>query len=187
VKQAFDAAVAELKKLGLAIEPATLPEGPAAEVSGLLIGVEALASFETFLDDGRVRKLTDSMAPRQRELAEPITGADTMKAVRIREAIQRTTREFFTRYDVLVTPNFMSVAPPVEQDLNEALPYGDPVGALAAACGLPGLALPSGTGKAGMPAGFQLVAAPFEEAMLLDLGEQYQSRTPHHRRHPAIA
>lgn len=187
VKQAFDAAVAELKKLGLAIEPATLPEGPAAEVSGLLIGVEALASFETFLDDGRVRQLTDSMAPRQRELAEPITGADTMKAVRIREAIQRTTREFFTRYDVLVTPNFMSVAPPVEQDLNEALPYGDPVGALAAACGLPGLALPSGTGKAGMPAGFQLVAAPFEEAMLLDLGEQYQSRTPHHRRHPAIA
>ena len=187
VKTAFDAAVAELQRLGLAIEPATLPEGPVAEVSGLLIGVEALASFESFLDDGRVKQLIDKMAPRQRELAEPITGADTMKAMRIREGVQRAMRDFFLRYDVIVTPNFMSVAPPVEQDLNEALPYGDPVGAFAAACGLPGLALPSGTGKAGMPAGFQLVAAPFEEAMLLDLGERFQFRTPHHRRHPAIA
>lgn len=187
VKTAFDAAVQALMAAGLAVEPAALPDGPAAEVSGLLIGVEALASFEPFLDDGRVKQLTDTMAPRQREIGEAITGADTIKAMRIRESLQRAMRDFFTRYDVIVTPNFMSVAPPVDQDLNDALPYGDPVGAFAAACGLPGLALPSGPGKADMPAGFQLVAAPFEEATLLDLGERYQSRTAHHRRHPAIA
>jgi hypothetical protein len=46
---------------------------PAAEVSGLLITVEALATFESFLDDGRVKQLTDTMAPRQREIAEVIT------------------------------------------------------------------------------------------------------------------
>jgi aspartyl-tRNA(Asn)/glutamyl-tRNA(Gln) amidotransferase subunit A len=184
VRGAFEAAAAELRAAGLAIEPATLPEVPAAEVSGVLITVEALATFESFLDDGRVRQLTDGMAPRQRELASAVTGADAMKAIRVREAIQRAMREFFTRYDVIVTPNFMSVAPPVEQDLNEALPYGDPVGALAAACGLPGLGLPAGTGRAGLPAGFQLVAAPFEDATLLDLGDLYQKRTSHHRRHP---
>ncbi len=186
VRAAFEAAAAELRAAGLSMETAALPEGPASEVSGLLIGVEALASFEMFLDDGRVRRLADRMAPRQRELAEPITGADTVKAMRVRESLQREMRDFFTRFDVIVTPNFMSVAPPVDQDLNEALPYGDPVGALAAACGLPGLALPAGTGKAGMPAGFQLVAAPFEEATLFDLGERYQARTVHHRKHPAI-
>jgi aspartyl-tRNA(Asn)/glutamyl-tRNA(Gln) amidotransferase subunit A len=187
VKAAFDAAVRDLQSAGLAIEPAALPAGPASEVSGMLIGVEALAAFEPFLDDGRVKQLTDTLAPRQREIAEPITGADALKAMRIRESLQRAARDFFTRYDVIVTPNFMSVAPPVEQDLNEALPYGDPVGALSAACGLPGLALPAGPAKAGLPAGFQIVAAPFEEATLLDLGERYQSRTQHHRRHPAIA
>ncbi|MCE9627081.1 MAG: hypothetical protein K8R56_04090, partial [Candidatus Eisenbacteria bacterium] len=84
-------------------------------------------------------------------------------------------------------PNFMSVAPPVDMDLNAALPYGDPVGGLAAACGLPGLALPGGFGKANMPCGFQLVAAPYDEALLFALGEAYQSRTKHHREHPAIA
>jgi len=187
VKAAFEGAVAELRAAGLRIETAELPSVPASEVAGLLISVEALAAFEPFLNDGRVKQLVDDMAPRQREIATPVTGADAMKAVRMREAVQRAMRDFLARYDVIVTPNFMSVAPPVEEDLNAALPYGDPVGGLAAACGLPGLALPAGTGKAGMPAGFQIVGSPFDEATLLDLGELYQSRTRFHRAHPAVA
>ena len=187
VKAVFDDAVAELRRMGLAIENAELPAVPASEVSGLLIGVEALAAFEPFLNDGRVKQLTDDMAPHQRELAEPVTGADTMKAMRIREAVQRAMREFLQRYDVIVTPNFMSVAPPVDMDLNEALPYGDPVGGFAAACGLPGLALPAGFGRSRLPAGFQIVGSPFDEATLFDLGEAYQARTRHHREHPALA
>jgi len=187
VKAAFEAAANELAAAGLRMEETPLPDVPASEVSGLLIGMEALAAFDPFYADGRVKQLVDDMAPRQPELAQLVSGADTMKAVRIREAIQREMRNFFQRFDVIVTPNFMSVAPPVDQDLNVALPYGDPVGALAAACGLPGLALPAGSGKAGMPASFQVVAAPFEDATLLDLGEMFQTRTQFHRRHPAIA
>lgn len=187
VRAAFDAAVNELRAAGLVLETVELPAVPASEVSGLLISVEALTAFEPFLNDGRVKQLTDALAWRQREIAEPITGADTIKAMRVRESIQRTMRDFFARYDVIVTPNFMSVAPPVDQDLNEALPYGDPVGALAAACGLPGLALPAGPARAGLPAGFQLVGAPFDEATLFDLGELYQSRTAFHRAHPPLA
>jgi len=187
VKAAFDTAVAELAGAGLRMQETPLPDVPAAEVSGLLIGMEALAAFDPFLADGRVKQLVDDMAPRQLELGQLVTGPDTTKALRIRDAVQREVREFFQRFDVIVTPNFMSIAPPVEQDLNEALPYGDPVGALAAACGLPGLAMPTGTGRAGMPVSFQIVAAPFEDATLLDLGDLYQSRTRHHRAHPAIA
>ena len=187
VKAAFDAAVAELRGMGLKMEIAELPAVPASEVSGLLIGVEALAAFEPFLNDGRVKLLTDDIAPHQRSIAEPITGADTIKAMRIRDAVQTAMRDWLQRYDIIVTPNFMSVAPPVNMDLNETLPYGDPVGGFAAACGLPGLALPAGFGKSGMPAGFQLVGSPFDEATLFDLGEAYQARTKHHRAHPALA
>ena len=186
VRSAFEAAAAELAAAGLRMEETPLPDVPAAEVSGLLIGMEALAAFDPFLADGRVKQLVDDMAPRQLELGQLVTGPDTTKALRIRDAVQREVREFFQRFDVIVTPNFMSIAPPVEQDLNEALPYGDPVGALAAACGLPGLAMPTGTGRAGMPVSFQIVAAPFEDATLLDLGDMFQSRTRHHRAHPAI-
>lgn len=187
VKAAFEAAVAELRAMGLKLEVAELPSVPASEVSGLLIGAEALASFESFLNDGRVKLLTDDMAQHQRDIAEPVTGADVMKAMRIREAAQSAMREFLSRYDVIVTPNFMSVAPPVDADLNDALPYGDPIGGFAAACGLPGLALPAGFGKEHMPAGFQIVGSPFDEATLFDIGEAYQVRTPHHREHPALS
>ena len=186
VRTAFDQAVRAFRDAGVTFEVASLPEVPASEVAGLLITVEALAAFEPFLDDGRVKQLHDRMAAHQRTIAEPITGADTIKAIRIRESIQRTMQTFFERYDVIVSPNFLSVAPLVSQDLNEALAYPDPLGALSAACGLPGLALPTGPATHGMPAGLQLVAAPFDEATLFDLGELFQSRTDHHRRHPEL-
>ena len=187
VKAAFEGAVAELRAAGLAMEETPLPEFPASEVAGLLIGLEALAAFEPFLNDGRAKQLVDDVAWRQREIAEPVTGADAMKAERMRYELQRKVADFFGQYDVIVTPNFKSVAPPIDRDLNETLPYADPVGALGAACGLPSIALPCGFGKDHLPAGFQIMGAPFEEATLLDLGDLYQSRTKHHLSRPTIA
>lgn len=186
-KAAFEAALGELRDAGLAMELATLPDYPASEVSGLLITVEALASFEPFLKDGRAKQLHDDMAWRQSEVASVITGADVMKAWRMRGELQRKTAEFFERYDVILSPNFQSVAPPVDRNLYETLPYGDPVGAIGNGCGLPAIALPCGAGAHGLPVGFQIMGAPFEEATLLDLGELYQSRTPHHRATPKLS
>jgi Asp-tRNA(Asn)/Glu-tRNA(Gln) amidotransferase A subunit family amidase len=37
-----------------------------------------------------------------------------------------------------------------------------------------------------MPVGFQILAAPYNEALLLDLGERYQSRTAFHRERPPL-
>lgn len=186
-KAAFDAAVAALRGAGLKPEETPLPDYPAGEVSGLLITVEAFAAFEPFLDDGRAKQLVDDLAWKQREIAAPITGADAMKAQRMRFELQAKLDEFFAKYDVIVTPNFKSVAPPVAMDLNAALPYGDPVGAIGGACGLPALALPAGPGRDGLPVGFQLVGAPYSEALLLDLGEAFQRATRHHLAHPALA
>ncbi len=185
-KQAFDAAAAALRALGLKTEEVPLPDYPASEVSGLLITVEALAAFEPFLNDGRVRHLVDDMAWKQREIGAAITGADAMKAQRMRFELQGKVGEFFAKYDVVVTPNFKSVAPPVTMDLNAALPYGDPAGAIGVACGLPALALPSGAGRGGLPVSFQLLGAPFSEALLLDLGDAYQKVTKHHLAHAAL-
>ncbi len=184
VRAAFEAAVARMRAMGFHIEEAALPELPASEVAGTLITAEALSTFSGFFDDGRVSQLVDPLAPRQREIGAPITGADTVKAMRMRREIQVRMAEWFERHDILLTPNFKSVAPPLSMDLYEALPYGDPVGALSAACGLPGLALPAGFGAARMPCGFQLVAAPFEDAALLALGERFQRESSHHRQHP---
>jgi aspartyl-tRNA(Asn)/glutamyl-tRNA(Gln) amidotransferase subunit A len=187
VRAAFDGAVAELRAAGLSIREAKLPEFPASEVAGLLITAEALSTFEKFYADGTVWKLRDPYAPYQVEISRALTGADVVKAWRMRRVLQEKVADFFHEYDVIVTPNFMSVAPSIHGDLNQALPYSDPVGAIGNACGLPSIALPCGFGKGRMPVGFQIVGAPWEEATLVNLGMLYQSRTRFHRERPPLS
>jgi len=187
VGQRFDEAVTELTALGLRPEKAALPDFPATEVASVLITAEALSTFENFYRDGSVRQLRDPFAPWQPEINQAMTGADVMKAWRMRRVLQEKMVEFFEHWDVIVTPNFMSVAPSVDLDLYQTLPYPDPAGAIGNACGLPAIALPCGFGRDRLPAGFQIMAAPWEEATLLDLGEAYQRRTDFHRRRPRIA
>jgi aspartyl-tRNA(Asn)/glutamyl-tRNA(Gln) amidotransferase subunit A len=187
VKRAFEDAVEEVARLGVRMSEIRLPDLPASEVAGVLITAEALSSFERFYQDGSVRQLSDPYAPFQPEINRPITGADVVKAWRIRRVLQEQVAQLFESVDLVLAPNFMSVAPQLQEDLFQALAYADPLGAIGNSCGLPALAMPSGAGRKGLPVGFQMVAAPFEEAMLLDLGERYQKRTRWHQRHPALA
>jgi aspartyl-tRNA(Asn)/glutamyl-tRNA(Gln) amidotransferase subunit A len=186
-KTAFEHAVGDLKSAGLKLEDAKWPEYPASEVAGLLITVEALSAFEKFFKDGSVTKLRDPYAPYQREVNAGITGADVVKLWRMRLELQQQVADFFAKYDYVVTANFLSVAPPVEGDLNQALAYNDPAGAIGNACGLPAIALPIEPGKDGMPLSMQFMSGPFEEARLLELGELWQSRTRFHARRPPLA
>lgn len=186
VKAAFDAAVAQLRVAGLPLEEAQLPALPASELAGIIIADEAISAFEKLYQDGSVKRLKDPYAPYQPEINAAVTGADLVKAWRIRRVLQQKMAEFFAGYDVIVTPNFMSVAPRVEDDLTQVLPYADPVGAIGNACGLPALALPCGFGRGHLPVGFQIMGPPFSEGLLLDLGEVYQKRTSWHLERPPL-
>ena len=187
VKRAFDDALNILKGLGMRTEIATLPDFPSGDVAGAIITAEALSTFENFFRDGTVKQLKDPYAPYQMEIAEPLTASDLAKAWRMRRVLMDKMADFYGKFDVIVTPNFMSVAPLVEGDLNDSLNYPDPVGGIGNTCGLPSIALPTGVGKGGMPVSFQIMGAPFDEALLLDLGEAYQSHTENHLRHPSLA
>lgn len=180
VGRAFDGALATLRALGLRIETASLPDFPAAETTTTVLYAEALSTFERFYRDGSVNQLVDVYAPHQERVTRALTGADYVKAMRMRRVMQEKMADFFGRYDVIVAPNFLSVAPPISRDFYETLPYPDPVGAFGNGCGLPAIALPCGFGRERMPAGFQITGSPWDEGLLLDLGEAYQRRTPFH-------
>ena len=187
-KHAFDGAVQDLSAMGLRLEEAKLPEFPAAEVASVIITAEALSAFERFHRDGTIRQLHDPYAPYQWEINSAITADDLVKSWRMRRALQLKMNRFFEDYDVIVSPNFITTASAVEEDINKAFDgYTDPVGAIGNSCGLPAIALPSGRGRAGLPLGFQIMGAPFDEATLLDLGEAYQKRTAFHAARPAMA
>jgi len=187
-RHAFDAAVETVRSLGVTVEEAKLPEFPTAEVAGFIITAEALSAFERFHRDGSVKRLHDPYAPYQWEINQAATADDLVKAWRMRRVIQAKMAEFFGDYDCIVTPNFLTTAPGIDEDINVALQgYTDPVGAIGNCCGLPSIALPAGAGKDGLPLGFQVMGAPFDEATLLDLGEAFQKRTRFHEAHPAMA
>ncbi|HEX7078941.1 MAG TPA: amidase [Candidatus Eisenbacteria bacterium] len=183
-KDAFERAVETLRGAGLRLETAALPDFPATEVAVSILTAEAASTFENFFRDGSVRELTDRYAPYQLEIARGMSGSDYVKASRMRTILQETMVGFFGRHDVIVTPNFLSVAPPIDKDLNETLPYPDPVGAIGNACGLPAIALPAGFGRGRMPLSVQVMGSAFEEATLLDIGERFQDRTAFHRDRP---
>jgi aspartyl-tRNA(Asn)/glutamyl-tRNA(Gln) amidotransferase subunit A len=184
VRDAFRAALATFRELGMNPEKAELPKNPASEVSGLLITAEALSTFERFYRDGSVKQLSDAYAPYQMEINAGLTGADLVKAWRVRRAVQEDMSAFFEQWDVIVAPNFLSVAPPIDKDLYETLAYSDPMGAQGAACGLPAIAFPCGFGKGGLPAGMQVMGPPWSEALLCDIAEAFQARTDFHRAQP---
>jgi aspartyl-tRNA(Asn)/glutamyl-tRNA(Gln) amidotransferase subunit A len=186
VGQAFDRAVSELRGMGLSVEETSLPEFPASEVATTVLYAEAISTFENYFRDGSVWKLRDAYAPYQSEIAGAVTGADYVKAMRMRAVLQEKMAEFYSTYDVIVSPNFLSVSPPIREDFTKTLPYPDPVGAVGNACGLPAIALPCGFGRGQLPAGFQIMGSAFEEKLLLDLGEAYQARTGYHRERPPL-
>ncbi len=184
VGEAFQTAVAALRALGLSLEEASLPDFPASETTTTVLYAEAISTFERFFKDGSVNQLIDVYAPHQERVTRALTGADYVKAMRMRRVMQEKMADFFGRYDVIVAPNFLSVAPPIAKDFYETLPYPDPVGAFGNGCGLPAIALPCGFGRERMPAGFQIMGSAWDEGLLLDLGEAYQRRTDFHRNAP---
>lgn len=186
VGAAFDRAVDDLRDMGVRLDEAALPDMPASEIASIVLFAEAISSFEPFFQDGSVRQLKDPYAPYQREAMTALTGADYVKATRMRTVLQERVAEFFETYDFIVATNFLSVAPPVSEDFMKSLPYPDPVGAVGNACGLPAIALPCGFGKGRMPASFQIMGPPFSEELLLNLGEAYQARTRHHLARPPL-
>jgi aspartyl-tRNA(Asn)/glutamyl-tRNA(Gln) amidotransferase subunit A len=117
------------------------------------------------------------------------SAVDYAQAERFRAAWRSNLRKLFTQVDVLLFPTTPFTAPLIEDGAHLAdatrhatrFAYG---GGLA---GLPGLSLPCGITKGGLPIGALLEAAWFNEAALLRAGRAWQRITDWHLRRPPIA
>jgi aspartyl-tRNA(Asn)/glutamyl-tRNA(Gln) amidotransferase subunit A len=98
---------------------------------------------------------------------------------------------FHQMYDVLVTPTLPLPAFPVGQDLPDAwdspdltswTPYTYPFNLTQQ----PALSVPCGFTAAGLPIGLQIVGARHADALVLRVGQTYQSATDWHRRSPKL-
>src|SRR5262249_19325271 len=121
---------------------AQLPEGPWEEAGGVIIGVEGTAAFRNLIRSGKVADLTDPLGQIAGYVNEQISGADYLRALQVRDILQRKMTGMFDNFDVLVAASQPIAATPLEMNLETELTFPDPLGAIGNLCGLPALSMP---------------------------------------------
>ncbi len=111
------------------------------------------------------------------------------KAQQVRTLIRRDFDQAFERVDVIAAPTAPSTAFKLGENANDPLKmYLEDVFTLPASlAGLAGISLPCGFDDAGLPIGLQMIAAPFNEALLLRAAHAYEQTTEWHTRMPELA
>lgn len=182
VMSAFETAVEKLRAGGWRIEAADVawPEGTSeaafgavnAAASALLYGKQQEQDKNLFGDN-----VTGLI-----ERGRAIHGTDVVAAFRLADACARAVAAFFTDYDFLLTPTTACVSWPVEQVYPRIIENKE-VGPRAHAAFtplfnlalVPGISVPCGTGRDGLPVGMQIVAPRLHDRPLLAMAQRAET------------
>ena len=132
-----------------------------------------------------------------RAQARTVDSLDFATAVRATQRMARSVIAPFGRdFDVLVTPT-MAVQPPEigtwrssDDDPTSGLLNCYPMAVFTSifnVTGLPAISLPVHQAPSGLPVGVQVVAPPWREDLLLQLGSYLEASLPWKDRHPALS
>jgi aspartyl-tRNA(Asn)/glutamyl-tRNA(Gln) amidotransferase subunit A len=123
------------------------------------------------------------------------TAVEYLKAVQVRPRITKGFVDtMFSAADALLLPVLRFPVPTIaETDVRDSETMNEVLGSLNHCTwpmnylGLPGLSVPAGFSKSGLPVGFQLVGRPFAEAMLLRIAAAYERETGWPEQKPPLA
>jgi aspartyl-tRNA(Asn)/glutamyl-tRNA(Gln) amidotransferase subunit A len=182
VMAAFDSAIARLRAAGWRIEEAdvTWPEGTnETAFSAVNQAASALLYGERHAKD---KELFGDNVAGLIERGRNIPGTDVVAAFRFADACARAVAQFFAEYDYLLTPTTACVSWPVEQvypkviENREVGPRGHaaftPLFNLAL---VPGISIPCGSGRDGLPVGLQIVAPRLHDRPLLAMAQRAEA------------
>jgi aspartyl-tRNA(Asn)/glutamyl-tRNA(Gln) amidotransferase subunit A len=162
------------------------------------------APLQTYLACNRVILLSEAFAVHEKWMRERpqdygqlarerlmggafIRAADYVNATRLRRKLAAEFHALFDQVDVIVTSSSMD--PPCRIDDAQAIEftYGRQSRAPFNITGSPGLAVPTGFTRSGLPLGMQLVGKPLSEALLYRVAYAYEQSTSWSGQHPALA
>ncbi len=176
VKRAVEKAARDAEQLGARVTPVRVPDIEALNAAGrVILLAEASALYEPYWER-REDFGADVLALLDQGRLVPAT--DYINAQRLRRALLKDFHALFANIDCLFTPTTPIAAPRIGQKQVEL--DGQPVDTRLAATrfvrginvlGFPALSLPCGASGEGLPIGLQMIARPFEENLLLTLGE----------------
>ena len=147
-----------------------------AEVSsnlGRYDGIRYGSSRGTFGEEAKRRIMLGTYV-----LSEGYYDAYYLKAQKVRSVIIRDFDKVFNEVDAIIAPVSPTSAFRLGEKISDPLQMylADIFTASANLTGIPGLAIPSGFNKKGLPLGFQLMGPKFSEDTLFELGKLYHQK-----------
>jgi aspartyl-tRNA(Asn)/glutamyl-tRNA(Gln) amidotransferase subunit A len=211
VASAVQAAIEAYRKLGCEIREVSLPHTKYAVGAYYIIATAEcssnLARYDGVRYGHRSKDATDALDIYFKSRAEGF-GAEVkrriilgtyvlssgyydayyLRAQKVRTLIRRDFLEAYKEVDAIVTPTsptpaFMKgdkTANPLAMYLNDIYTIGVNL------AGLPGISLPCGFTRAGLPIGLQVIGQPFKETELLAVAGAYEGCTDWRTRHPKL-
>lgn len=110
------------------------------------------------------------------------------KASQVRTLIREDFKKAFSQCDVLLTPTAPTPAFKLGEKVDDPLQMylSDVFTIPCNLVGLPGLSLPCGFSKQGLPIGLQILAGHFQEEKILRVAYVYEQNTEHHLKKPNL-
>lgn len=99
-----------------------------------------------------------------------------LKALRVKALIKKAFDEAFAKYDVIIGPAAPTTAPKLGSSLSDPIKmYLSDIYTISVnLAGLPGMTVPCGTDKNGLPVGMQLIGNCFDEKKLIQTAYTYE-------------
>jgi aspartyl-tRNA(Asn)/glutamyl-tRNA(Gln) amidotransferase subunit A len=110
------------------------------------------------------------------------------KAQQVRTVIINDFNKAFEEVDLIVAPTNPWTALPIGATKDNPM-YGEKADALvepSSIAGLPGINVPCGFSKEGLPIGFQIIGPQFSESLILNLAYQYEQTNPVYKTRPNL-
>jgi aspartyl-tRNA(Asn)/glutamyl-tRNA(Gln) amidotransferase subunit A len=186
VLELFDAAVEQLRELGLSVDEVSVPEARHASGSSTAtLFAEAGAIHQRWL---RERPQDYGADTRNRfELGAMMPAVHYIKGQQARSAIIAAFEPVWKAFDVLLMPTTPLTAPPISQNFDNAIRYRLTDNTrLFNVLGTPACSVPCGFTGAGLPVGLSVGGRAFDEARVLDVALAYEEACDWKERRPPV-
>jgi len=187
VTTAYTRSLETLRALGT-IEEVALPDLPYEAITRTILQVEAASAFEDLIESGGIAGLTAPEDHWSAYARDAILAKDYIKALRLRTVVAREMDRVLSRFDAIVAPGRVAVAPPLGREFRSPLGGSAPdiPGAVGNGAGLPAIVVPNGVGDGGLPTSLMFMGRAWEENAILAAARAYQAITEWHTKHPAL-
>lgn len=110
------------------------------------------------------------------------------KALKVKAVIKQKFDEIFQNYDLILCPVAPTTAPKIGDSLSDPMQMylSDIFTVSVNIAGLPGLSVPCGFDKSGMPIGAQLIGQVLSEQKVLNAGYAFQNATDFHKKYSEV-